>query len=314
MPVIWTTISGLGGFVIVNRRRLIGIASAALLSGRAAAGEDVFESEYNYIIVSRTGGVVALRQMENGGTQSAVDLARPSYQVLPYTRWLFAAALYQPAPARALALGLGAGAFNRLFNLAFPEASLTTVEIDPMMLRLATELTGFRETAKNRVVIQDARLYLRHSTDSWDWMILDTYVRNSQIPPHLTTLEFFRTAAARLRPQGVLAVNIVGPDRLFYALVKTARQVFADTAVCLVPDTGNRILFGAARAPADLKTAIARDRPPPAPAVVAVLAQNGVDFAAIRNSLAAPSIPPETPVLTDDFAPSEFLGSDWGGR
>ena len=304
----------LGERVVLNRRQLIGTASAALLAVRtAAAAEEIHESVYNYIIVSRAGSVVGLRQMLSGGTQSAIDLARPSFQVLPYSRWLFAAALYQPAPARALALGLGAGGFNRLFNLAFPDAQLTTVEIDPMMLRLAVELTGFAQSAQNRVVIDDARLYLRHSAEVWDWLILDAYVRNSQIPPHLTTVEFFDSAAAHLRPGGVFAVNIVGPDALYYALVNTLKRVFANGAVFLVPGTGNRIFLGTPSPKPDLAAAINRDPIALAPAVAPLLAQNGVDFAAIRSSLATVALPPGTPVLTDDFAPSEYLGSR-GGR
>jgi spermidine synthase len=303
--------------VVINRRQLIGIASGALLAGRAAAAaaaEEVYESVYNYIIVSRTGSVVALRQMESGGTQSAIDLARPSFQVLPYTRWLFAAALFQAAPARVLGLGLGAGAFNRLFNLAFPDAALTTVEVDPMMLRLAVELTGLRQSPHNQVVIDDARLYLRHSDGVWDWLILDAYVRNSQIPPHLTTVEFFKTAAAHLRPDGVFAVNIVGPDPLFYALVNTLRRVFANSVVCNVPGTGNRIFLGTTSPKPELTAAMTRGPSALAPGVAAMLAQNGVDLATIDKSLAQVAIPPDAPVLTDDFAPSEYLGSAWGRR
>ena len=301
--------------VIINRRQLIGIGSAALLTGaagRAAAGDQVYESAYNYIIVSRSGSIVTLRQMETSGAQSAIDLDRPTWQVLPYTRWLFAAALVRSQPSAVLQLGLGAGAFNRLFAAGFAQSALTTVEIDPMMLKIAREETGFATAAQNPVVIDDARLYLRRSIDAWDWIILDAYVRNSQIPPHLTTLEFFKIVAARLRPGGAFVVNIAGSDPLFYALFNTLRQVFANNAAFAVPATGNRIFLGAAAAKPEIAGAVGRGPVDLAPATVTLLAQNGVDFAAMEKSLIAPAVPLGTPVLSDDFAPSEYLGSVWG--
>lgn len=296
----------------LNRRQFVATGSAALLPPRTAREEEIYESVYNSIIISQSGSVVALRQMENGGTQSAIDLDHPTFQVLPYTRWLFAAALFDPKPEAVLGLGLGAGAFNRLFNAAFPEAVLTAVEIDPMMLRIADKLTRFATGPRNRVVISDARLFLRRSGARWDWIILDAYVRYTQIPPHLTTLEFFHSAADHLRPGGVFVVNIAGPDPLFYALVNTLQRVFANNAVFAVPGPGNRIFLGAT----EPGLALAIDRGPVdlPQSLQLLLAKNGVDFAAIRESRIAVAVPPGTPVLTDDFAPSEYLGGQWGNR
>lgn len=299
----------------MSRRRLVGIGCGVLAAGRAgfARGTDqVYESAYNSIFVSRQGTTVSLRQMEDGKPQSEIDLQRPTFQLLPYTRYLFAAGLVKPAPARVLGIGLGAGAFNRLFNAAFPGSALTTVEIDPMILKLAVELTGFRTTPDNRVVVADGRRFLSHSAETWDWIVMDPYLRNSQIPPHLTTVEFFRTVAAHLSGDGAFIVNIVGPDALFDALIATMRRVFRDSVVFAVPGTGNRIFLGTPRPLPDLPARIAAGRLDQPAGAAAVLARNGVDFAAIRASLAAVALPPGTPVLTDDFAPSEYLGNAWG--
>lgn len=303
-----------GEIVIVGRRRLIGIACGALTAGRmrrAAAADEVYESPYNHIIVSRSGSVVALRQMERGGTQSAIDLEMPNFQVLAYTRYLFAAGWVQPTPQQVLGIGLGAGAFNRLFNAAFADAALTTVEVDPMMLKLAVDLTGFRTAPRNAVVIEDGRRFLRSAAGAWDWIILDAFVRNSQTPPHLTTSEFFETVRAHLRPDGAFAMNIVGADPLFYSLVATMRRVFANWLVFNVPETGNRIFLGNAGAKPELKTRVRADPPELPPETLALLARNGVDFAAIARNAAEVRVPPGTPILTDDFAPSEYLGNEW---
>jgi hypothetical protein len=45
--------------------------------------ETVRESVFNYVIISRDGPVVRFRRMENGATVSAIDLSRPTRQVVP---------------------------------------------------------------------------------------------------------------------------------------------------------------------------------------------------------------------------------------
>jgi spermidine synthase len=298
--------------VTMSRRRLVWTACGVLAFACAAAaqaGDRVYESVYNAIFVSRQGTTVSLRQMEDGKPQSAIDLANPTFQVLPYTRYLFAAALLQPQPSRVLSIGLGAGAFNRLFNAAYPQAGLTTVEIDPMILRLAVELTGLRTSPENQVVVADGRRFLSHSRGTWDWIVMDPYLRHSQIPPQLTTLEFFRVVAAHLSPDGVFVLNIVGTDALFYSLVATLRRVFPNSLVFAVPGTGNRVFLGAGRATPQLPSLI--DDARLGGSAGRILARNGVDFAAIRRTVAAVDLPPGTPVLTDDFAPAEYLGAVW---
>ena len=171
-----------------------GVAASCLGAriARARPGEIVRESAYNYIIVSQDGPVVSFRRMENGAAISAIDMSRPSYQVIDYAKFLFAGALVDPNPSNVLSIGLGAGSFNRLFNLLYPEANLTSVEIDPMIRDLAGEFTNFRESPRNRVIIEDGRRFLRRSADKWDWIVVDAFVKNSQYPPHMATREFSR--------------------------------------------------------------------------------------------------------------------------
>jgi spermidine synthase len=186
---------------------LAGGVRYALLPRAAADAKEVFESPYNYIIVSTVDRVVTFRRMENGVSVSAIDLDNPR-------------------PAKALNIGLGAGAFNRLFGITFPEARMTTVEIDPMIVDVARRLTGFADGPNNQVVIADGRRYLRQSADTWDWIIVDAYVRNSQVPPHLTTLEFFDLAKSRLADNGVLAMNLHRGTKVFASVIATLSKAF----------------------------------------------------------------------------------------
>jgi spermidine synthase len=298
----------------VRTRRSIlqlGWGAAALMLdapfARAKPAELVRESVYNYIIVSQEGPVISFRRMENGASVSAIDLNRPSYQVIPYTKFLFAPSLVAPNPAKVLSIGLGAGAFNRLFNLSYPDAVLTTVEIDPMIRDLAVELTKFQETARNKVVIDDGRRFLRRSDERWDWIVIDAFVRNSQYPPHLATREFFQLVADHLLDDGMLVINVMSGSKLYDCLVATIASIFPNSLVFEVPGKGNVVMLAAKSATRSLREKIAAGASPAA----SLLQVNGVDLPQIRAAGATPNLLGCADPLTDDFSPTEFLGAQW---
>jgi spermidine synthase len=266
----------------------------------------VFESIYNYLIVAREGTIIKFRRMENGATVSAIDLADPKRQVIPYTGRLLGAALVKRDPANALSVGLGAGAINRLFRSTFPKAKLTTVEIDPMILDIARSHTGFRESANDKVVLGDGRRYLARSSETWDWVVLDAFVRNSQVPFHLTTVEFYRLIADRLSADGVLVSNLHYGGLLYQSHLRTLREVFPQVILFGGSATGNVVVAAVKfRAPDLLRMVAGNDL-----GGLPDLRPWGVDFAALKreaSNAAAVALADEAPLLTDDFAPVEYL-------
>jgi spermidine synthase len=296
-----------------TRRSILQLGGGAAASlacvaiGSARPTELVRESVYNYIIVSQDGPVISFRRMENGAAVSTLDMKRPSYQIVPYTKYLFAASLVDPKPANVLSIGLGAGAFNRLFNLAYPDAMLTSVEIDPMIRDLAVEFTNFQETARNKVVIEDGRRFLRRSQEHWDWIVIDAFVRNSQYPPHMATREFFQIVADHLAPSGLLAINVIGGNKLFDCLIATIASVFRDVVLFNVPGSGNVIALASMGPSGSMARTIAAAAPPSS----SLMADNGVDLVEMRAAGAAANPVGCSNPLTDDFSPTEYLGAQW---
>ena len=285
--------------------------SSAPLTWAADAPDQTFESPYNFIIVKSVDRITYFRRMETGSNVSAIDLDNPARQVIPYTGWLFAAALINPRPAKVLNIGLGAGAFNRLFSLGFPKAQMTTVEIDPMIVDVAHRLTGFAEGTNDKVAIADGRRFMRQTGDRYDWLVIDAYVRNSQVPPHLTTTEFFDLAKSRLTDQGVLAMNLHNSAHVFGGIVATLGKVFPDVVLLNVPGSDaakHNVIVLAAKSRnvlADrLRSTASADGLPD-------LRAYGVDWAAFRDPADPAAVTAGAMVLTDDFAPTEFLS---GGR
>jgi len=266
----------------------------------------VFESVYNYLIVARNGNIVRFRRMENGATVSAIDLSNPKRQVITYTGALFAAALAKSNPKNVLNIGLGAGAFNRLFEPMFPDAKLITIEIDPMILKIAASYTDFRQSPSNKVILDDGRRYITRAFENWDWVVLDAFVRNSQVPFHLTTVEFYKLIFDHLSADGVVVTNLHSGNLLYQSHIRTLRKVFPQVILVSIPEMGNVIAIGAKYATPDLLQAVADTNVKSLPD----LKPWGVDFAAFKKMVSDAAnldLTDRAPLLTDDFAPVEYL-------
>lgn len=289
------------------RRTLTALLAASLpLAVHAEDFLKEFDSVYGHLIVSKRGSVVEMYANYRGwqARESGIDLENPSRIVVPYVKFLFAGSMVAPDPKNALLIGLGGGGFNRLFNETYPHAKLTSVEIDPKVVELAKEYMGFRESESNVVAIRDGRSFLRRSKETYDWILLDAF-HGSVVPPHLKTLDFYKEAAAKLSPGGVLISNIHTGSELIYYDLATYRAAFTDIVALDVPATGNIILLAANLPQGTLER---RLRDFAADAAPGATWKREIDPAAIVKGI----IPlteaqfERGRVMTDDFAPAEY--------
>lgn len=266
-----------------------------------------YDTIYNSLTVERRGNIVELRARARGteALESAIDLTDPLQQVVHYTRSLYGALYLQPKPERVLMIGLGGAGFHRLFAAAFPESTLQTVELDPKVLELCETRMEFKPTAKTPVAIMDGRMFVKRNKEQWDWLILDAF-RGGFVPPHLKTEEFYRECAARLSDRGVFISNLHATSQLYYSDLKTIQAVFPQVVLFETEGRGNVIACAV-----KYKTPVITDptKWPSAQAVSRPPFAGRLDMEMIRRE--------HTPiptarvragrVLTDDFAPVEFL-------
>lgn len=265
-----------------------------------------FDTLYNSLTVEQRGAIVELRARSHRGEflESAVDLSDPLRLVVPYTRSLFGAVFLQPAPQRVLVVGLGGAGFHRLFAHAFPETILETVELDPKVVELAEKRMGFQPNDHTPVTVMDGRLFLRRNQEKWDWIILDAF-RGGFVPPHLKTQEYYQECAKHLSDRGVFISNLHATTQLYYADLKTIASVFPQVVLFHTANRGNVV------ACAVKYTSPAITDPSQWAAVGAFAERFGgrLDFDAIRQE--QEPLPEkrmrEARLLTDDFAPVEFL-------
>lgn len=236
--------------------------------------------------------------------ESAVDLNDPTRLVVPYTSAIASSAVFHSKPKRALMIGLGGGGFNQFFEKAFPAATLESVELDPKVFELAQQYLGFKATDRDSVKILDGRMFLRHSQTIYDWIILDAF-RGGFVPPHLKTVEFYKLAQSHLAPDGLFVANVHTNSTLFASDIRTMGQVFPQLGIFDVAETNNAILVAANFKTPTFEQIAARVNDLSFNQVF----RRNVDPAAATKAFhpSAPDLNKDAPILTDDFAPTEFL-------
>jgi hypothetical protein len=139
---------------------------------------------------------------------------------------LESAVLAHPSAKKALLIGLGIGSVAPY--LIEQGIEVDVVELDPGVVDLAREHFGFQ--TNGQMFVQDARTLLRTLDTRYDIIIHDTFTGGAT-PEHLLSLEVMQLLRARLRPDGLLVLNLVGATRgevsvATRAVDRTIREAF----------------------------------------------------------------------------------------
>ena len=136
-----------------------------------------------------------------------VDLDDPTLLEFRYTRLLGDIADgVAPSGSSINALHVGGGGFTlpRYIEATRPGSEHRILELDPVVLEVATEELGFETSEKMEVVIGDGRLAIAEEPDDrYDLVIGDAF-GGVAVPWHLTTTEFLSQVRRTLRPGGDL--------------------------------------------------------------------------------------------------------------
>jgi len=312
-----------GAGLLFARRRAAAAVTVVLLAlavwAVATASPDVAaavvfqrDTVYHRISVSDEGRVRYLR-LDNYW-QSAIDLDEPTRTVFAYSDYLHLPLLFVPQMRRVALIGLGGGTVPRDYIRDYPQVEVHVAELDPAVIEAARLLFSLPDDARLRVSAADGRLFLLRTAERYDAIMLDAYLIDT-IPFHLATAEFFRLAAARLAPGGVVASNVIGAlegedSRLFRAIYKTFRSVFSSVYVFPVGHGS----FSSAEMLRNIIIVGSMEPSVPAAEVQARASRLAAGvvrlpgFAEAAATLYGGTIRTEdVPILTDDFAPIDAL-------
>ncbi|WP_394849968.1 fused MFS/spermidine synthase [Pendulispora brunnea] len=169
----------------------------------------VFESESHY------GNVKVFRELDGDGDEELVLMPWRGYehsQVHPKKplKNQFTTAHINVGVVRGakkyLLLGTALGGVASALMDLDPSVEVTAVEIDPLLVDLAKKYAPRLENPHVKFVVDDARVFLRETQETYDYIIADIFA-GEQVPVHCISLEFWQLVKKRLAPHGVLHMN-----------------------------------------------------------------------------------------------------------
>jgi SAM-dependent methyltransferase len=230
-PLVWAVILFLGVLALSYRHTASLLVSAVSITLLAAVfslplsptQHDLY-SPYQILTLTLSKDYIPVLKVNNVYFQRILDLsttsatapmvatARAHYR-LPY--------LLQPKPRNVLVVGSGTGN-DVAAALRESSALVDAVEIDPVILKLGRLLHPEQpyQNGRVKVLLDDARSYIRKSTTSYDLIVyglLDSHTLASslssiRLDSFVYTVEAFKEARRILAPGGVLCISAALPE------------------------------------------------------------------------------------------------------
>lgn len=275
-----------------------------LPTGIRADGRTLYETEsaYQYMQVRQDNrGVRYLMFNQERGVQSLYNPNRvltgyyyDACALLPYLQG------YTPGkPFHVLLIGLAGAAITREYKYFFgDDAQIDAVEVDPQAIEISRRYFDV-DAQRLNVINQDGRIYLKRVNTEYDIIIVDAYQNASFIPWTLTTQEFWREVKARLRPSGIVAINVnlwyVNPlvEAVENSEASVFKNVYSTKVVANYMIAGSEVDLDFKALPRSIQYAAQHP-------MAALLAAGANRVAFDPNGL----------LLTDDRAPVEFLNTE----
>jgi spermidine synthase len=174
---------------------------------------------------------------------------RPEAVPMECIRFAAAGLLFPGRLDRLLVLGLGGGNFPALAHRLLPEAEITAVEIDPVVVEVARRFFDLPDDPRLRVVVEDAATFVKRPGAGFDLVLHDTYPADGTAGT-LWTQEFFARLRRMLSPGGVVVANLAAPEgKVDRVVVAAFRRVFPACSCFMTPDGFNLILVGQGAGP-----------------------------------------------------------------
>ncbi|MGH7005823.1 MAG: spermidine synthase, partial [Alphaproteobacteria bacterium] len=185
------------------------------------------ETEYNNIFIVQKGDFLSMtfRLKGENTRQSVLNLRDRGQLPLPHSHYQTLAAVHAGKLNSMLMVGLGGGSVPDYFLRHVPETAVTSVELDPGVVRAAQKYFGVGESSRHRIATGDGRVFLMRNKAKYDIVMIDAF-RGGYVPFHLLTHEFYTLLAQRLEPDGVAVLNLRAGTQLFDSSMATLKRTF----------------------------------------------------------------------------------------
>ena len=284
-----------------------------VLTDQQVKGDAVYSKDGVYGKIIIYDGVFDGRQtrffQQDQSNSSAIflDSDDPTDLVYEYTKYYSLYKIFKPNVQNALVIGGGAYSIPKALLWELPNATVDVSEIEPSLFDLAKKYFNANNSQNLHSYTEDGRRLLRDSNKKYDLMFSDVYFLFLSPPAQFTTREFFALAKEKLTDDGIFIANWIGdlskePPSLFFSEVNTFRSVFPNSYFFTVgmpetTDLQNMIVVGYnSNKKIDLSAASIFEHQNP---IIRSLPYKAINLEKYDLSL--------YPVLTDNFAPVEYL-------
>lgn len=195
--------------------------------------------------------------------QSGMRISDPIELIFDYTQMMMGFLLFDPAPAEIEMIGLGGGSLAKYCYHHLPGSRITVIEIDPEVIALRASFEIPDNDHRFRIFCADGADHVHIDRSRPDVILVDGFDGLGQ-PPQLCSTRFYEDCYNRLKPGGLLVVNLCHDRRADnHRSIARIRRSFEGN-VLVVPTEGgaNRAVFArkAVRFPASPDTLRAAGR------------------------------------------------------
>lgn len=182
-----------------------------------------------------------------------------------------------------------------------PTIKVDVVEIDPELTRLAKKYFNLKDSPRLSIYYEDGRTFVNRNVDKkkYDAIFVDAYAGSISPPFQLTTSEMVDKLHSMLNEDGIIFTNIISAiegekGKLFRAQYLTYKKIFPQVYAFPVKELSGKkrqnIILAAFKSNKKIR-----------------LKSESKEVKQALDHLWTKKITPDTPVLTDDFAPVEFF-------
>ncbi len=265
----------------------------------------ISESPYNMVFISKYRNIYTLH-LNGKGRQSFYNSEKPDYSLKKSSyREIFGLLARITKPRNILILGMGGGTSLTRYLGINDSLKIDAVEIDPKVIQASELFFGIRESENVKFHLADARPFVSKVNKKYDFIEIDTYNGDFQIPFYLATEEFFALVNNKLSDSGIFVMNVVSQktnrknDWVADPIANTMTRVFKK--VFSIKWKGSRIIFGLKK---DVSLNYFREK------LGNMAVKNPVYEDLIKiilQRIMALGHNPAKLILTDDHCPIEFL-------
>lgn len=210
-------------------------ASILLLAVAQKADAKIIEQErslYQNVYMVEEYGMHCMRfrkKNKNDLSQSCIFLDAPEIFVFDYYKQAMGVTFFVEDPKEILIIGLGGGVLANTFGEFYPQAHITSVEIDPVVVKMAKKYFGYDDSKPNfETHVRDGRVFVKRALKDdkrYDLILLDAF-NSDYIPEHMMTKEYLEEVKALAKDDGIIMANTFSTSDLFHHESATYAEVF----------------------------------------------------------------------------------------